>query len=308
MNSIFLRLPAVLLLLGGLCAADTVAAEAVAIPLPEGVSAEMESAAEEAVSPQSGRAWVATFVLSDSHVLSKRDSLIIAADLLFEQAVLVPADVNGHTLAVVRLRGPKGRKNEEFRYARQDDKVWLRQAGKESWKRAERRDEWSAPNGPTFNIGTGSDVTVEYVGEIVPPAQRLHALGIVMHSSTPVSDRDGKYREVKALYERLDKKKLSDDNFDYVAIVNFEGAALGRFYVRQSAELGVTRRIGEEWPDLPETAPGDTPPSITSGLEMTPGTVLLSYSARDLNSVPGGLSPSTHSLDNSVGRYLRPPP
>lgn len=305
MNSMFVRLPAALVLLSSLYA--SVAAEAVVIPLPDGVSAEMESAAEETGSPQSGRAWVATFVLSDSQVLSKHDSLIIAADMLFEQAVLVPADVNGHTLAVVRLRGPKGKKSEEFRYARQEDKVWLRQAGKESWKRAERRDEWSAPNGPTFSIGTGSDVTIEYVGEIVPPALRLHALGIVMHSSTPVSDLDRKYREVKALYERLDKKKLSDDNFDYIAIVNFEGAPLGRFYVRQSAELGVTRRIGEEWPVLPETAPGVTP-SITSELEMTPGTVLLSYSAQSPNSAPGGLSPSMHGQDNGAGRYLRSKP
>ncbi len=282
-----LKLSAVSVFLVAMFAIEAARSDAIIVPLPDGATAQMESAAEDT---QPSRAWVATFVLSKTKVMPEHDSLIAIADLLFEQAVLVPADVNGHVLAIVRIRSPNGRKREDFQYARQEDRVWLRQAGKEAWKRAERRDEWTAPDGGTIDLGAAGEVTIEFVGEMVPPPQKLHALGIVMHSAVPVSDREGKYREVKALYERLDKKKLTDDNFDHVAIVDFEGAALGRFYVRQSAVLAVSRRIGDEWPMLPETAPGSTPPALTTSLVPAPGAEPPRYSAQTFNAA----SPSMH--------------
>jgi hypothetical protein len=230
------------------------------IPLQDGIKARLLTAAES-TDPSKPRELGASFVLSDPKIVADHAKVIDVADQLFGRVVLAPADTKGFKRAAVNILISETKAGdttdqefEDFHYARGGNAVWLREAGKESWKTAQDPAAWTPPQSETVQLPQGT-VYVDFAGEVFAPAGATKALGIEMRSNTPATNIPGKYAEIKALWERLDHAKLKDNGFDFVGIENYGEARRGRFHVRQRLWVELRRQDDGSWPVLPETAP-----------------------------------------------------
>ena len=232
------------------------------IPLRDNLQARLLSAFE--YTPDSGgeRELVVNFMLSDTTVIADHTKVIDVADQLFGRVVLKPSEEKGYKRAAVNLLVSEKKSGdttlqqyEDFHYARSDNTVWLRQAGPEAWKVAQDPAAWTPPKSEEVKLSS-STVYVDFVGEIFPPAGAKRAMGIELHSSTPLLDVQAKYAEMKELWSRFNQAKLKEQGFDAVRMENYGEAARGRFQVRQMVYLNIRREPNGEWPALPDQMPG----------------------------------------------------
>ena len=204
------------------------------------------------------KALYAAFELKDASLLGNHVRLIEIADLLFGGVVMVPADTQGYKEAVVGFLRSQSVKDgtvtesyEDFRYRRGADGVWLRQAGKASWKVAQDPADWKPPTAEIVDLGEYGKVEVPFFGEIMAPPGRKKALGVELYSPTPAKT-ERKIDELRAYWASLDQEKLTADGFDAVMIQHYEERARGKFHVRQMAFLVLMTLPNGQWPKLPD--------------------------------------------------------
>ena len=227
------------------------------IQLRDGVQARFLTAFKSADKPKT---LTANFVLSDANIVGDHAKIIEVADQLFGRIVLIAAEDKEYARAIVNILKSETKKGDEtiqvfedFRYLRGGNGVWLRQAGPEAWKTAQDP-AWTPPTPEVVQLSTGI-VYVDFIGEIFAPAGATKALGIELHSATPVSNIPAKYNEIKEIWNRLNHAKLSEAGFDFVHLENYGAPLLGKFHVRKRVYVDITRQPDGTWPVLPETAP-----------------------------------------------------
>jgi hypothetical protein len=203
---------------------------------------------------------IANFVLSDAKIVTDRTKVIEVADQLFGRIVLIAAEEKTYAQAIVNILKSETKKGgdtvqafEDFRYVRGSNGVWLRQAGPEAWKTAQDP-AWTPATPEVVQLPTGI-VYVDFIGEIFAPAGATKALGVELHSATPVSNIPAKYKEIKEIWNRLNHAKLGEVGFDFVHLENYGEPLLGKFHVRKRVYVDITRKEDGTWPELPETAP-----------------------------------------------------
>jgi hypothetical protein len=204
------------------------------------------------------KALFAAFQLQDATLLSNHARMLEIADVLFGGVAMVPADTQGYKRAVVGFLRSQSMKDgtvvesyEDFHYKRGDDAVWLRQAGKESWKVAQDPNEWKAPTPEIVDLGEYGKAEVVFFAEIMKPPGRKKALGVELYTPTPAKT-GRKIEELRAYWQSLDHDKLKADGFDIVMIQNYEERARGKFQVRQMAVLILAAFPNGDWPKLPD--------------------------------------------------------
>jgi hypothetical protein len=215
------------------------------------------------------REAVVRFELNDPSVISNHAKAIDIADQLFGRIVMAPAEEGGFKRAAVHLLASAGGSTprfEDFHYARRDDSVWLRQAGREPWKTAQNPADWAPPQSQAITLPMG-DVYVDFIGSIFPPPGRSKSLGIEMRSDVPVSNAPAKYMEIKQLWEQgLDIAAISAAGFDHVRFENYGEPRRGKFQVRKMAFVNISRLADGNWPALPDRMPsGALPVSALHG-------------------------------------------
>jgi hypothetical protein len=248
------------------------------------------------------RDLLAVFEFEDRSVLKDHAKLITISDLLFGNLVLAPAEKRSFefaTIGLVKSETAKGDATalslEDFRYARRDDAVWLRQAGSEAWKVAQDP-AFTPPAFETVDLGSAGKVEVSFVGEIEPPKGLSRAFAIEMRSDTPIEEHERKYQEVRAFWGQLKLEKLKADGFDFADIHHFTERARGVFHLRRAAHLKIKRPAGEDWPTLPAKmpVPGESSPVIAWAMPQTEGTTAQLSFSKD---AAAGLATHTVSLD-----------
>jgi hypothetical protein len=240
-----------------LCGAATAAENW--IQLRDGVQARFLTAFTRS-DPAKPKTLLVNFVLSDAKIVADQTKVIEIADQLFGRIVLLAAEEKEFTRAIVNLLKSETKRGEEtvqafedFHYARGNNGVWLRQAGPQAWKTAQDA-TWTPPVPETVQLSTGT-VYVDFVGEIFAPAGATKALGIELHSPTAVTNIPAKYNEIKEVWNRLDREKLTQAGFDFVHIENYGEPLRGKFQVRKRVYVDITRQTDGKWPELPDTAP-----------------------------------------------------
>jgi hypothetical protein len=229
------------------------------IQLRDGVQARFLTAVNTST-PSKAKTLAVSFVLNDAKVIADQAKAIDIADQLFGRIVLLAAEEKEYQRAIVNLLKAEEKKGaetvqvfEDFHYARGSNGVWLRQAGPEAWKTAQDP-AWTPPTPEVVQLSTGI-VYVDFIGEIFAPAGATKALGIELHSATPVSNIPAKYNEIKEIWSRLNHAKLSEAGFDFVHLENYGAPLLGKFHVRKRVYVDITRQPDGKWPVLPKTAP-----------------------------------------------------
>ena len=247
------------------------AAEENWIQLRDGVQARFITATESDKKP---RTLVASFALSDASVVSDHVKVIEVADQLFGRIVLLAAEEKGFKHAVVNIlisetKTDDGAKQtyEDFHYGREKNAVWLRKAGPQSWKTAQDKN-WTPPAPEVVQMRQGK-AYIDFIGEIFPPSGATKALGIEMRSDTAITNIQGKYDEIRELWSRLDRTKLTNAGFDFVHIENYSEPLRGKFQVRKRIYVDIRRGSSGDWPALPETPPLGEKAPVTAGLGDT---------------------------------------
>ncbi|MFM9864391.1 MAG: hypothetical protein ACKVRO_12360 [Micropepsaceae bacterium] len=229
------------------------------IELRDGVKARFLTALKS-TDPAQPKTLMVMFVLSNPALVADQSKVIEIADQLFGRVVLVAAEEKDYPRAIVNLLKSEKKVGadtvqafEDFTYVRGGNGVWLREAGPEAWKVAQDPN-WTPPQSETVQLSTGA-VYIDYIGEIFAPAGVTKALGVELHSATPVANIPAKYTEIKEIWNRLDHTKVTQAGFDFVHIENYGEPLLGRFHVRKRVYLDITRQADGTWPVLPDTAP-----------------------------------------------------
>lgn len=229
------------------------------IQLRDGVQARFLTAfkSTDAAKPKT---LMANFVLNDAKIVADHARVIEVADQLFGRIVLLAAEDKEYKRAIVNLLRSETKKGEDtvqdfedFHYVRGSNGVWLRQAGPEAWKTAQDP-TWTPPTPEVVALSTGN-VYIDFIGEVFPPAGASKALGIELRSAVSVTNIPAKYNEIKEIWNRLDRTKLSEAGFDFVHLENYGEPLLGKFHVRKRVYVDITRAADGTWPVLPDTAP-----------------------------------------------------
>ncbi len=197
--------------------------------------------------------------LKDDKVLADHAKLIEAADRLFETVLMGAAEKGYYKRATVNVRKPGATATpayEDFLYIRGADEVWLRQAGNAPWKTAQDP-KWTPPATDNIEVKGFGTFAVEMAIEIAAPEGFHRAAEVDFVTKTPVIDIQGKYREIKALWARMDRAKMKADGFDMVLFGNFAEAQRGRFHARKGFFVRIPRDLDGDWPELPARAPDD---------------------------------------------------
>jgi hypothetical protein len=287
MLRIFAAFCALVLCTGSLSAAaqapvpvqDASGQTAVVITLKDGVKIRFVSG--RTVTPEGGgaetRALVVTFDLLDKSLLADHAKLIEIADQLFGGIVLVPADTQGLTKAVVGFLISETKSGEQtiqeiedFHYARGSDAVWLRQAGPEPWKTAQDPKDWTPPTIEIVDLGEYGKADIAFFGEALNVPGLIKALGIEMRTDTPV-EVGRKWEEIRALWHQIDREKLKAEGYNFALIQNFAEAARGKFHVRKFAYYRIPRPANGDWAPLPEGPLGPLgQPAVVASLPPLP--------------------------------------
>lgn len=251
--AIFAALVAVCLISGAARAAENW------IQLRDGVQARFLTALAS-TDPAKPKTLLVNFVLNDAKIVADQSKVIEVADQLFGRIVLLAAEEKEYKRAIVNLLKSETKRGadtvqafEDFHYARGANGVWLRQAGPQAWKTAQDA-TWTPAQPEAVQLSTGT-VYIDFAGEIFPPAGATKALGIEVHSATSVTNIPAKYNEIKEIWNRLDRAKLTQAGFDFVHIENYGEPLLGKFHVRKRVYVDITRQEDGNWPELPDTAP-----------------------------------------------------
>jgi hypothetical protein len=211
--------------------------------------------------------------LNDAKMFADRAKLLEASDRMFESVLLGAAEKGYYRRATVNIRRPGTAIFEDFLYLRGDNDVWLRQAGKESWKTAQDS-KWTPPAVEKIEVAGMGAFHVEVAVEITPPEGFARAVQLDFVTKTPVTDIQRKYQEIKALWSRVDRDKMRAEGFDLVLVGNFAEPQRGRFHARRGFYVRIPRDTNGPWPELPDRAPEDrntliSKNDVTSGGEAS---------------------------------------
>lgn len=216
---------------------------------------------------------VANFALKDQSLLEQHEKLIASADQLFGRFVLVAAEKGKRKRAGINFLisesgsgATKVQMFEDFHYARQENGVWLREAGSEPWKIAQDPN-WVHPESEKVELPGLGPVEIDFVGSIFGPPTATKSLGIEMRTATSVKNVNGKYAEIRAIWYALDRAKLKADGYDFVEIQNFTDKKAGYFQVREYVYLRIARPAGGEWPEVPVNPNADPNAPLTASLD-----------------------------------------
>ena len=182
--------------------------------------------------------------------------LIEGADRMFESVLLNGAEKGYYTLAQVNVRKPDTTQFEAFVYVRGANDVWLRQAGPEKWKTAQQPN-WTPAKAEKIEISGFETLWVEQSVELPPSDGFKRAVEIDLVSKTTIVDIQQKYKEIKALWARMNREKLLVQGYELVLIGNFSTPQLGRFHSRRGFFVRIPRAANGQWAELPERAPDD---------------------------------------------------
>lgn len=243
------------------------------IQLRDGVKARF-LAAQESTDSAKPKTLSVSFALSDPAIVADHKRVIEVADQLFGRVVILSAEEKEYARAIVNLLQSETKVGEDtvqvfedFQYVRGKNGVWLRQAGTQPWKVAQDP-TWTPAKSEAVVLSTGV-VYVDFVGEVFPPAGATKALGIELHSATVATNIPAKYAEIKEIYNRLDKAKLTQAGFDFVHLENYGEPLRGRFQVRKRVYVDISRAADGTWPALPDTAPfKDSKDPLVAGLGL----------------------------------------
>jgi hypothetical protein len=175
---------------------------------------------------------------------------------MFESVLLNGAEKGYYTKAQVNVRKPGTTQFEEFVYLRGANDVWLRQAGSEKWKTAEQPN-WTPAKAEKIDISGFETLWVEQSVDLPPPDGFKRAVEIDLVSKTTIVDIQTKYKEIRALWARMNREKLRTEGYDLVLIGNFSTPQLGRFHARRGFFVRIPRAANGQWAELPERAPDD---------------------------------------------------
>jgi stage V sporulation protein SpoVS len=195
--------------------------------------------------------------LTDDKLQADTEHLVEAADRMFESVLMNPAEKGYYKRALVNIRRAGGTAFEEFLYLRGANEVWLRQAGKEPWKRAQDPAAWKPPASEKIEIEEFGTFAVETAVEIQAPTGFTRAAEIDFVTKTSLIDIQRKYQEIKALWARIDREQMRKDGFDLIVFGNFAQPQLGRFHARKGFFVRIPRAANGEWAELPDSAPDD---------------------------------------------------
>ena len=193
--------------------------------------------------------------IKDDKLLADKAKLLEAADRMFESVLMAAAEKGYYKRATVNIRRPGTPETfEDFLYLRGDNDVWLRQAGKEPWKVAQDA-KWTPPAAEKVEVQGFGTFKVEQAIEIPAPEGFHRAAEVDFVTATPVVDIQRKYKEIKALWSRIDREKMRTDGFDMVLLGNFAESQRGRFHARRGFFVRIPRDTDGTWPELPDRAP-----------------------------------------------------
>ncbi len=227
------------------------------LDLGDGYKFELVGAGDTPAKVANPKSIFINVALKDEKTQADRTKLIEAADRMFESVLMGAAEKGYYTRATVNIRRPgTSATYEDFVYMRGDNDVWLRQAGKESWKAAQNS-KWAPPAIEKVEIDSFGTFDVEAAVEIPPPDGFTRAAEIDFVTTTPVANIQRKYQEIKALWSRIDRDKMLADGFDMILVGNFAQPQRGRFHARKGFFVRIPRDTDGPWPELPERAPDD---------------------------------------------------
>ena len=194
--------------------------------------------------------------LADAGTFVDKLKLIEGADRMFESVLLNGAEKDYYTKAQVNVRNPGTTQFEEFVYVRGANNVWLRQAGSEKWKTAQQPN-WTPAKAEKIEISGFETLWVEQSVDLPAPDGFKRAVEIDLVSKTTIVDIQTKYKEIKALWARMNREKLRSQGYDLVLIGNFSTPQLGRFHARRGFFVRIPRAANGQWAELPERAPDE---------------------------------------------------
>ncbi|MCE9524020.1 MAG: hypothetical protein K8S25_16505 [Alphaproteobacteria bacterium] len=193
--------------------------------------------------------------LKDAKLVADKAKLIEAADRMFESVLMGAAEKGYYKRATVNVRRAGTPETfEDFVYLRGANEVWLRQAGKETWKVAQDA-KWTPPAVEKVDVQGFGSFHVEQAIEIPAPEGFRRAAEVDFVTATPVVDIQRKYQEIKALWARIDREKMRTDGFDMILLGNFAESQRGRFHARRGFFVRIPRDTDGAWPELPDRAP-----------------------------------------------------
>jgi hypothetical protein len=194
--------------------------------------------------------------LADAKTFGDKGRLIEGADRMFETVLLNGAEKGYYARALVNVRKPGSAQFESFEYVRGKNEVWLREAGVEPWKTAQDA-KWNAPAAEKIDIKGIGTLWVEQAVDLPPPEGFKRAIEVDLVTKTTIVNIQQKFREIKALWARMDRNKLRAEGYDLVLIGNFSTRQLGRFHARKGFFVRIPRGENGQWAELPDRAPDD---------------------------------------------------
>ena len=236
-------------------AAAVQAAPAKTLDLADGYKFELLGAGDTQARVGNPKVIFLNVAVTDEKIAADHKRLIEASDRMFESVLMGAAEKGYYKRATVNVRRPGTATFEDFLYVRGENEVWLRQAGKESWKVAQDPKTWVGPPSEKINVDKFGTFAVEAAIEIDPPAGFKRAAEIDFVTKTSLIDTQRKYQEIKALWARMDRKQMRTDGFDLIMCGNFTTPQLGRFHARRGFDVRIPRQADGEGPALPDSAP-----------------------------------------------------
>ena len=225
------------------------------LDLGDGFRFELLGAGDTPAKVANPKAIYLNVALKDEKLIADHAKLIEAADRMFESVLMGAAEKGYYKHATVNIRRQGTPETfEDFVYLRGDNEVWLRQAGKETWKVAQDT-KWTPPATENIAVDGFGTFHVEQAIEIPPPEGFSRAAEVDFVTATPVIDIQRKYKEIKALWSRIDREKMRADGFDMILLGNFAEGQRGRFHARRGFFVRIPRDIDGPWPELPDRAP-----------------------------------------------------
>lgn len=196
-------------------------------------------------------------VPGDQKLFQDKERLLEGVDRLFESVLMGAAEKGYYNRATVKVRLPGEASAEEFVFVRGANDVWLRQAGRASWMKAQDPSSWTPPASQKMDVPGFGAFAVETALEIPAPAGFRRAVEVDFVTKTSMVDLQRKYQEIKALWTRLDREKMRAEGFDLVMLGNFAEPQRGRFHARRGFFIRIPREGDGPWPDLPASVPTD---------------------------------------------------
>jgi len=231
------------------------AAPAKTLDLADGYKFELLGAGDTQARVGNPKVIFLNVAVTDDKINADHKRLIEASDRMFESVLMGAAEKGYYKRATVNVRRPGTTTYEDFVYMRGENEVWLRQAGKESWKVAQDPKAWVVPPSEKIQVDKFGTFAVDAAIEIDPPAGFTRAAEIDFVTKTSLIDTQRKYQEIKALWARMDRKQMKADGFDLIMFGNFTTPQLGRFHARRGFYVRIPRAANGDWPELPDSAP-----------------------------------------------------